>query len=90
MTKSACALNAYLKNLQTFWKETLISKLKGTIKWFNEKKGFGFIVPDIAAADVFVHISACDNMQLKEGLKVAYEMGKDREGKTCAQNVRAA
>ncbi|MPZ41432.1 MAG: cold-shock protein [Rhizobiales bacterium] len=67
---------------------------KGTVKWFNGQKGFGFIQPDDGANDVFVHISAVERAgmySLDEGQKVSYDVVADRKtGKSCAENLRAA
>jgi len=66
----------------------------GTVKWFNDTKGFGFIQPDDGGKDVFVHISAVERagMQgLNEGQKVSYEMETDRRsGKQSAGSLQAA
>ncbi|GEP04295.1 cold-shock protein [Methylobacterium oxalidis] len=66
----------------------------GTVKWFNETKGFGFIQPDDGGKDVFVHISAVERSGMRtlvEGQKVAYEMETDRRsGKQSAGNLKAA
>lgn len=65
----------------------------GTVKWFNETKGFGFIQPDAGGADVFVHISAVQRSGLQgltEGQKITYEVVQDRRsGKMTADNLRA-
>ena len=48
----------------------------GTVKWFNEQKGYGFIQPDEGGKDVFVHISAVERSGMRglaEGQKVSYE-----------------
>ena len=66
--------------------------LRGTIKWFNNKKGYGFITPDEGGADVFVHISAVQQAGLKtlnEGVKISYELMSER-GKTVAGNLKLA
>ena len=67
---------------------------KGTVKWFNDQKGFGFIQPDDGSKDVFVHISAVERAglrSLKEGQKVSFELETDkRTGKTSAGTLTAA
>ncbi|MBM3507295.1 MAG: cold-shock protein [Alphaproteobacteria bacterium] len=65
---------------------------KGTVKWFNSQKGFGFIQPDDGGKDVFVHITAVERAGmsgLNEGQKVNYEVGMER-GKAAAINLSAA
>ena len=66
----------------------------GTVKWFNDTKGFGFIQPDDGGKDVFVHVSAVERagMQgLTEGQKVSYEMETDRRsGKQSAGSLQAS
>jgi len=62
----------------------------GTVKWFNNTKGFGFIQPETGGADVFVHISAVERAglsTLNEGQKVAYELATQK-GKTSAVNLK--
>ncbi|KQU95997.1 MULTISPECIES: cold-shock protein [unclassified Ensifer] len=61
----------------------------GTVKFFNQDKGFGFIAPDNGGTDVFVHVSALATGDLlREGQKVSYELGQDRKtGKSKAENV---
>jgi len=63
----------------------------GTVKFFNQDKGFGFITPDNGGPDVFVHISAVQaGGSLQDGTKVSYDVGQDRKtGKTKAENVHA-
>ncbi len=54
---------------------------KGTVKWFNGTKGFGFIEPETGGKDVFVHISAVEKAGLRglnEGQKIEYEIVADR------------
>ena len=67
---------------------------KGTVKWFNNQKGFGFIQPDDGGKDVFVHISAVERAgmsTLNEGQKVAFEVVANRKtGKSSAENLKAA
>jgi cold shock protein len=66
---------------------------KGTVKWFNGQKGYGFIQPDDGSKDVFVHISAVERagMQgLNEGQKVSFDVIANRKsGKSAAENLRA-
>ncbi len=54
----------------------------GTVKWFNEEKGFGFILPDSGSKDLFVHRSNVDtpDRMLQEAQKVEYEIGEGRKG----------
>ena len=55
----------------------------GTVKWFNESKGFGFIAPSDGSADVFVHFSAIEGKGFKtlaEGQTVSYEVEKGPKG----------
>ena len=63
---------------------------RGTVKWFNSQKGFGFIQPDDGSKDVFVHISAVERAGmngLNEGQKVSFDVVADR-GKSAAANLR--
>ncbi|HEX2553674.1 MAG TPA: cold-shock protein [Microvirga sp.] len=64
----------------------------GTVKWFNEQKGYGFIQPDDGGKDVFVHITAVQRAGLTglaEGQKVTYELETDRRtGKQSAGNLK--
>jgi cold shock protein len=70
------------------------SMATGTVKWFNDQKGYGFVQPDDGSKDVFVHISAVEGAglhTLKEGQKVSFEIVTDkRTGKTSAGNLTAA
>ncbi|MDD5728241.1 MAG: cold-shock protein [Victivallales bacterium] len=62
---------------------------KGTVKWFNADKGFGFIVPETGDKDLFVHyseIKISGFATLHEGQKVNYEVGEGPKG-PCAKNV---
>lgn len=63
----------------------------GTVKFFNQEKGFGFITPDDGGTDVFVHATALLQAggSLQDGQKVSYDVGLDRKtGKSRAENVR--
>ena len=55
--------------------------MTGTVKFFNEGKGFGFITNDESGEDVFVHISALNGLTLKEGVKVEYLEQDGEKGK---------
>ncbi len=64
----------------------------GTVKWFNDAKGFGFITPDGGGEDLFAHFSAI-NMSgfksLKEGQKVTFDITDGNKGKKQASNIQA-
>ena len=59
----------------------------GTVKFFNDSKGFGFITPDDGGADLFVHITAIQEDTLNENDKVDYEIGEGQKG-PCAVQVK--
>jgi CspA family cold shock protein len=65
----------------------------GTVKWFNDKKGYGFIVPDGLNKDVFVHYSAIQAegfKTLSEGDKVQFEIFEDTKGARAKDVIRVA
>ena len=66
----------------------------GTVKFYNEQKGYGFIAPDNGGTDVFVHATALERAgmhSLSEGQKVSYDTEEDRRsGKTAVANIQAA
>jgi cold shock protein len=66
----------------------------GTVKWYNDQKGYGFIQPDDGGKDVFVHVSALEKAGmrgLQEGQKVSFDVIRDdRRGKESAENLRNA
>jgi CspA family cold shock protein len=64
----------------------------GTVKWFDARRGYGFIQPDDGSQDVFVHISAVEQSELGqvvEGQKVQFDLEEGRQGKAAAANLRA-
>lgn len=67
---------------------------KGTVKLYNEQKGFGFITPDAGGKDVFVHATALERAGMRslvEGQKVAYDTQEDRRtGKMAVNNIQQA
>jgi cold shock protein len=67
---------------------------QGTVKFFNDQRGFGFIQPDDGGKEVFVHISAVERAgmsALNEGQKIAFDVVADRKnpGKSSADNLQA-
>jgi CspA family cold shock protein len=64
----------------------------GTVKWYNDQKGYGFIEPDEGGKDVFLHATALERAGirgLREGQKVTYEVETDRRtGKSSASNLQ--
>ena len=65
----------------------------GTVKFFNETKGYGFIAPDEGGQDAFVHITAVERAgmrTLRENQRIAYDLEEDRRGKMAASNLRSA
>ena len=63
---------------------------KGTVKWFNTTKGYGFIAPAEGGKDVFLHISAIERAGLSapnEGQAVSFDVSQGRDGRSSAENV---
>lgn len=64
----------------------------GTVKWFNDDKGFGFVTPDNGSGDLFAHISAVNKSgvkSLKKGQKVSFVVVQGAKGKE-ASNIKVA
>ena len=64
--------------------------VKGTVKWFNTTKGFGFIAPEGGGKDVFVHISAVEQAGLTglaDNQKVTFDIESGRDGRESATNI---
>ena len=64
---------------------------RGTVKWFNTDKGYGFIEPEAGGGDVFVHITAVQRAgldTLRDGQKVSFELETGRNGKTSAVDLQ--
>ena len=65
----------------------------GTVKFFNDSKGYGFIAPETGGNDAFVHISAVERSgmrTLRENQRVSYDLEEDRRGKMAAVNLQDA
>lgn len=65
----------------------------GTVKWFNDTKGFGFIEPEAGGSDIFVHISAVQRAGLtglRDNQKVTYDVEAGRDGRESAVNIKLA
>ena len=66
--------------------------VSGTVKWFNDQKGFGFVAPSDGSPDVFVHFSAIEGdgfKTLREGQKVEFEIGEGAKGPAATRLVVA-
>ena len=65
----------------------------GTVKFFNESKGYGFIAPDGGGNDAFVHISSVERSgmrTLRENQRIGYDLQQDNRGKMSAVNLKSA
>jgi CspA family cold shock protein len=68
----------------------MANKVRGSVKWFNESKGFGFITPESGSKDVFVHFSAIADTGFKtlaEGQRVEFEVTDGAKGPSAANVV---
>jgi len=63
----------------------IITMRTGTVKFFNESKGYGFITDEETGKDIFVHASGIRAEELREGDRVSYEEEEGRKGKVAAQ-----
>ena len=59
--------------------------MTGTVKFFNEAKGYGFITNDESQEDIFVHVSSLNDIKIKEGDKVEYVEEEGGKGKQASQ-----
>jgi cold shock protein len=59
--------------------------MTGTVKFFNESKGYGFITDDESGQDIFVHVTSLNGLELKEGDKVEYQEEDGKKGKVASQ-----
>lgn len=87
--QSAAAQNPLRRGVNYRLRE--ISMPTGKVKWFDQKKGYGFIVPDDGGRDLFVHITAVQKAgytDLVQGVRVSYEIRPDREGNPTAESLR--
>jgi CspA family cold shock protein len=65
----------------------------GTVKFFNDSKGYGFIQPDGSGNDAFVHITAVESAgmnSLRENQRISYDLEQDKRGKMSAVNLKLA
>lgn len=65
----------------------------GTVKFFNDSKGFGFIAPDGGGNDAFVHVSAVERAgmrSLHQDQRISYDLEQDNRGKMSAVNLKSA
>jgi CspA family cold shock protein len=65
----------------------------GTVKFFNESKGYGFIQPDGSGNDAFVHVTAVERAGMRslvQNQRLSYDLEEDQRGKTSAVNLKSA
>jgi len=85
------SIQVVFRGFPVFFKKGSNHMATGTVKWFNDAKGFGFVTPDDGGEDLFAHFSAI-NMSgfktLKEGQKVSFDITQGQKGKQ-ASNIQA-
>jgi cold shock protein len=85
--------DAPLAHARHTWDKRIPIMITGTVKFFNNDKGYGFIAPEDGSSDAFVHISAVERAgmgTLNKDQRVSYELETDRRGKTSAVNLQDA
>jgi cold shock protein len=89
----AAARKRWGAELSTIKRKVLSKMQTGTVKFYNDQKGFGFIQPDNGGKDVFVHATALERAGmrgLREGQKVSFDTQEDRRtGKIAVGNIAA-
>jgi len=65
--------------------------MQGSVKFYNDQKGFGFIVPEDGSPELFFHVTQCqEGWEPQEGDTVSYEVGQGRDGRPSASEVTPA
>jgi cold shock protein len=85
------SIQVIFREISRFFKKGSNHMATGTVKWFNDAKGFGFVTPDDGSDDLFAHFSEI-NMSgfktLKEGQKITFDVTQGQKGKQ-ASNIQA-
>lgn len=74
-----------MKNLFLFFINYIFITMTGTVKFFNDSKGYGFITNDETGKDIFVHVTGLNGVELREGDKVEYVEEEGKKGMVAAQ-----